>query len=116
MLPSSWVYNGATFTATGVFWATLFGLASGLLIGLVTKYFTATDTKPVLSIVRQSVTGSDTNIISGIGVGMMSTAIPIIIIATGIMGVYNLAGLYCFAFCVVGMFCSIVMQIYFDLL
>src|SRR5690625_5157809 len=94
MLPSSWVYNGVTFTATGVFWATLFGLASGLLIGLVTKYFTATDTKPVLSIVRQSVTGSATYIISGIGVGMMSTAIPIIIIAAAIMGAHHVAGLY----------------------
>src|SRR5690625_2673444 len=114
MLPSSWVYNGVTFTATGVFWATLFGLASGLLIGLVTKYFTATDTKPVLSIVRQSVTGSATNIISGIGVGMMSTAIPIIIIAAAIMGAYHVAGLYGIAIAAGGMLSNIGMQLSID--
>lgn len=114
MLPSSWVYNGVTFTATGVFWATLFGLASGLLIGLVTKYFTATDTKPVLSIVRQSVTGSATNIISGIGVGMISTAIPIIIIAAAIMGAHHVAGLYGIAIAAVGMLSNIGMQLSID--
>jgi K(+)-stimulated pyrophosphate-energized sodium pump len=88
MLPESWgelraavtdeagkiITAAAPYTANGVFWAILLGLASGLGIGKVTEHYTGTGTGPVKSIVRQSVTGSATNIIAGLGVGMMSTA------------------------------------------
>ena len=71
MLPSTWEFGGREYSSLGVFWAVLFGLAAGLLIGIITEFYTGTGTKPVLSIVKQSLTGAATNIISGLGVGMM---------------------------------------------
>jgi len=114
MLPSEWTFNGQTLTSIGVFWATIFGLAAGLLIGLVTEHYTGTNTKPVWSIVKQSVTGSATNIIAGVGVGMISTAIPIIIIATAIIGAYHFAGLYGIAIAAVGMLANTGIQLAVD--
>mgnify|MGYP006249194547 FL=1 len=78
LLPESWVFNDIVYTSMGVFWATISGLAAGLLVGKVTEYYTATGKKPVLSIVKQSETGAATTIIAGLGVGMISTALPII--------------------------------------
>ncbi len=114
MLPSEWVFNGITYTASGVFWATIFGLAAGLLIGLITEYYTGTGKKPVWDIVKQSVTGSATNIIAGLGVGMISTTIPIIIIATAILGAYHFAGLYGIAIAAVGMLSNTGIQLGVD--
>ena len=114
MLPETWTYGGIVFTPSGVFWATIFGLAAGLLIGLVTEHYTGTGTGPVKSIVRQSVTGSATNIIAGLGVGMISTAIPIIIIAAAIIGSYYFAGLYGIAIAAVGMLSNTGIQLAVD--
>ncbi|MFO7798876.1 sodium-translocating pyrophosphatase [Rhodohalobacter sp.] len=114
MLPGSWEFGGITFTAMGVFWATIFGLAAGLLIGLITEHYTGTDTKPVWSIVKQSVTGAATNIIAGVGVGMISTAIPIVIIAVAILGAYHFAGLYGIAIAAVGMLSNTGIQLAVD--
>ena len=85
MLPESWTYKGFEYTSNGVFFATIIGLAAGTLIGIITEYYTGTDYKPVKQIANQSITGSATNIISGLGVGMMSTALPVIIIAGGVV-------------------------------
>ena len=114
MLPGSWEFDGTTFTAMGVFWATIFGLGAGLLIGLITEHYTGTYTKPVWSIVKQSVTGAATNIIAGVGVGMISTAIPIVIIAVAILGAYHFAGLYGIAIAAVGMLSNTGIQLAVD--
>src|SRR6056297_3617003 len=114
MLPETWMFNGIEYTPSGVFWATIFGLAAGLLIGLVTEHYTGTGTGPVTSIVKQSVTGTATNIIAGLGVGMISTAIPIVIIAVAIIGAYHFAGLYGIAIAAVGMLSNTGIQLAVD--
>ena len=107
MLPTSWeVERGdevIVIGSMGVFIAVLIGLAAGVLIGLITEYYTSTHTKPVMGVVHQSVTGSATNIISGLGLGMYSTGIPTIILAGAIVGAYHFADLYGIAIAAVGM-------------
>lgn len=85
------------------FWAVLAGLAVGLIIGQVTEVFTSGDYRFVREIARQSETGSATTIISGLAVGMKSTAIPVLIIAVGILVAYKFSGLYGIALAAVGM-------------
>ena len=114
ILPASWTFNGTEYGSMGVFWAVLFGLASGLLIGIVTEFYTGTGTKPVQSIVDQSVTGAATNIIAGLGVGMISTAIPILILAAAIIGAHHFAGLYGIAIAAVGMLSNTGIQLAVD--
>jgi K(+)-stimulated pyrophosphate-energized sodium pump len=125
MLPAEWWFKdplyawedpekGNHYTAIGVFWATVIGLVGGVLVGLVTEYYTGTGKKPVLSIVRQSSTGAATNIIAGLGVGMMSTAIPTIIIALSIIGAFHFGGLYGIAIAAVGMLSNLGIQLAVD--
>ena len=114
MLPESWIEGGVKYTSMGVFWATIAGLVAGLLVGKVTEYYTGTGTKPVNSIVEQSETGAATTIIAGIGVGMMSTAIPIILIAAAILVSHSFAGLYGIAIAAVGMLANTGIQLAVD--
>ncbi len=114
MLPESWTFNGIEYGSLGVFIAVLAGLIAGLAVGKVTEYYTGTGTKPVNSIVRQSETGSATNIIAGLGVGMMSTMFPIILIAGAILVSHHFAGLYGIAIAAVGMLANTGIQLAVD--
>ena len=112
MIPES--TEGLPSGALGVFLATISGLVAGLGVGKITEYYTGTGTKPVSAIVRQSETGSATNIIAGLGVGMMSTMIPIILIAAAILVSHHYAGLYGIAIAAVGMLANTGIQLAVD--
>jgi len=114
VLPQSWVVGDQLITSMGVFWSTIIGLASGLAIGLITEYYTGIHKPPVVAIARQSLTGTATNIIAGIGTGMMSTALPILVLAAAIIGAYQLAGLYGIAIAAVGMLSNTGIQLAVD--
>ncbi|MBK8635301.1 MAG: sodium-translocating pyrophosphatase [Saprospiraceae bacterium] len=120
MLPETWIANDIatsseiTFTNNGVFYAVIIGLVSGLGIGYVTEYYTGTGTGPVKRVAQQSITGAATNIIAGLGVGMMSTAIPTLILAGAIIGAYHFAGLYGIAIAAVGMLSNTGIQLAVD--
>jgi K(+)-stimulated pyrophosphate-energized sodium pump len=120
MLPSSWTFTDPLYgetremTSLGIFLATIIGLVAGVLIGIVTEYFTGLGKRPVVSIAKQSLTGAATNIIAGLGVGMMSTAIPILIIAFSIIGAFHFGGLYGIAIAAVGMLSNTGIQLAVD--
>ena len=114
-MPESWTtVGGMTYTSNGIFFATLAGLFAGLGIGKITEYYTGTGTGPVMSIVRQSMTGGATNIIAGLGVGMMSTAIPVLLIAAAIIIAFHFAGMYGIAIAAVGMLANTGIQLAVD--
>ena len=106
--------EGIHYNSIGVFYATVIGLFGGLGIGKITEYYTGTGTKPVKSISKQSMTGPATNIIAGLGVGMESTAVPILIISGSIMGAYYFAGLYGIAMAALGMLANTGIQLAVD--
>ena len=114
LLPDTWEYNDFIYSANGVFYATISGLVVGLGVGKITEYYTATGKNPVISIVRQSETGPATTIISGLGVGMISTAVPIILICIAIITSYYFAGLYGIAIAAVGMLANTGIQLAVD--
>ena len=114
ILPDSMNLRGFEFTKNGVFGAIIVGLVVGTLMSVITEYYTAMGKRPVMSIVRQSSTGHATNIIGGLSVGMESTLIPIIILASGIYGSYLCAGLYGVAIAAAGMMATTAMQLAID--
>jgi K(+)-stimulated pyrophosphate-energized sodium pump len=114
LLPDHMSLRDFDFTPMGVFGAIMVGLGVGTLMSIITEYYTAMGKRPVMSIIRQSVTGHATNIIGGLSVGMESTLLPILVLAAGIYGSYTCAGLYGVAIAAAGMMATTAMQLAID--
>ena len=114
MMPANMTLRGHNFTNTGVFLAILVGSIVGALMSIVTEFYTAMGKRPVMSIVRQSDTGAATNIIGGLSVGMESTLVPTLVLASGIYLSHYFAGLYGVAIAAAGMMATTAMQLAID--
>ena len=114
LMPDTMVLRGHEFTKNGVFGAIMVGLAVGTLMSMITEYYTAMGKRPVKSIVRQSATGHATNIIGGLAMGMESTFLPILVLASGIYMSFWCAGLYGVAIAAAGMMATTAMQLAID--
>jgi K(+)-stimulated pyrophosphate-energized sodium pump len=114
VLPETMVLRGHEFTKWGVLGAVGVGLVVGALMSMITEYYTAMGKRPVQSIIRQSSTGHATNVIGGLAVGMESTFLPILVLAGGIWGSYECAGLYGVAIAAAGMMATTAMQLAID--
>ncbi|PJE47424.1 MAG: sodium-translocating pyrophosphatase [Sediminibacterium sp.] len=114
VLPESMTLRGDEFTRNGVYGAIVVGLVVGTLMSIITEYYTAMGKRPVMSIIRQSATGHATNIIGGLAIGMESTFLPILVLAGGIYGSFECAGLYGVAIAAAGMMATTGMQLAID--
>ncbi len=114
ILPEAMMLRGVIFTKWGVLGAIGVGLLVGALMSIITEYYTAMGKGPVNSIIRQSSTGHATNVIGGLAVGMESTFLPILVLAGGIWGSYQFAGLYGVAIAAAGMMATTAMQLAID--
>ena len=114
VLPETMYLRGLEFTRNGVIGAIGVGLVVGVLMSIITEYYTAMGKRPVLSIIKQSSTGHATNIIGGLAIGMESTFLPILVLAAGIFGSYYCAGLYGVAIAAAGMMATTGMQLAID--
>ena len=104
----------ATYTWVGLSVAVIAGLAAGIAVGLLTEFYTATEKKPVESIIEASKTGPATTIIQGIAVGMNSTTFPVLVIGAAIIIAYRYAGLYGIALAALGMLSTTAIQLATD--
>jgi K(+)-stimulated pyrophosphate-energized sodium pump len=114
ILPETMSLRDHEFTKWGVLGAIAVGLVVGTLMSIITEYYTAMGKRPVNTIVRQSGTGHATNVIGGLAVGMESTLLPILVLAGGIWGSYQCAGLYGVAIAAAGMMATTAMQLAID--
>ena len=102
------------YTAAGIYWATIVGLVAGVLIGLLAEYYTAEGKGPSNGIADAAETGAATNIIAGLGTGMLSTALPVIVLGAAIIMTYKMAGLYGIAVGGLGMLATTGIQLAVD--
>ena len=114
IMPETMSIRGLEFTSQDVFHSILVGLVVGTLMSLITEYYTAMGKRPVQSIINQSSTGHATNIIGGLAIGMQSTVLPILVLASGIYGSYHFAGFYGVAIAAAGMMATTAMQLSID--
>ncbi|HYF83904.1 MAG TPA: sodium-translocating pyrophosphatase [Clostridia bacterium] len=111
---ASFVLSRYMFGNLNAFWAIAAGLIVGMIIGYLTEIYTSGDYKYVKKIAQQSNTGAATTIISGLGVGMLSTVAPVLFIALAILVSYKAAGLYGIALAAVGMLSTTGMTVAVD--
>ncbi len=104
----------ASLEPLGVFLSALLGMVAGSSLGLLTEYFTGTDKRPVIAIVKASESGTATNIITGIGIGMLSSFPSIILVIVAILGGSALSGLYGIAVAALGMLMTLGIQLAVD--
>ncbi|MCP5488937.1 MAG: sodium-translocating pyrophosphatase [Verrucomicrobia bacterium] len=114
MAPATFTYGGESFEAMGIFWALATGLLGGILIGMFTEFHTAEGRQPVRVIAEASTSGPATNIIAGLGVGMMSTALPVICLAFVILIAHHFGGIYGIAIAALGMLSTTGIQLAVD--
>ncbi|MBL0315238.1 MAG: sodium-translocating pyrophosphatase [Flavobacteriales bacterium] len=107
-------FSTTTTTSMNVFWATLIGMFVGAAISYITEFYTGLGKRPVMGIVQKSATGAATNIIAGLGTGMLSTATPVILFAGAIWGAYALAGFYGVGIAASAMMANTAMQLAID--
>lgn len=103
MMIGAFLVTRALFGDIALFWSVLGGVILGVAIGYVTEFYTSIGSKPVRQIAESAVTGHATNILSGISVGMMSTAVPVLLICAAVLIGYKFGGLYGIACSAVGM-------------
>jgi len=107
-------YSTTTTTSQNVFFAVLIGMFVGAAISYITEFYTGLGKKPVMGIVQKSATGAATNIIAGLGMGMLSTAMPVLLFAGAIWGAYALAGFYGVGIAASAMMANTAMQLAID--
>jgi K(+)-stimulated pyrophosphate-energized sodium pump len=106
--------NTIDYPSINIFYTVLIGLGVGTLVSLIIEYYTGKGTPPVLFIARQSQTGAATNIIAGLSIGMLSTALPVIVLSIGIILSFYTGGLYGVAMAATGMMATTGIQLAID--
>jgi K(+)-stimulated pyrophosphate-energized sodium pump len=99
----AWWLTDKLFGELSLFWAVVVGLLAGVIIGLVTEYYTSHEKPPTRRVAEAAKTGPATNIISGLALGMFSTVVPVVVVGLAILLAYKLAGVYGIAMAAVGM-------------
>ena len=113
-LPESFEINGEVYTNMGVFLCYLTGAVAGLLVGLLTEYYTSHDFKPVQEVAKASETGAATNIIFGLALGYQSAAGSILLLGASIFIPFTMAGMYGVAIAAIGMLSTLVVGLTID--
>lgn len=112
-VPANFTEGTASYASINIFYAVLVGLGVGVLVSLITEHYCSLGRGPVTRIINSS-TNAGTNVISGLSVGMESTALPMLVLAGGIVWAYSLAGLYGVAMAATGMMATTGMQLAID--
>ena len=114
VLIGSWFLVDSFFGGATLFWVVLAGLGSGVIIELSTEYYTSAHFKPVQRLAKSCETGAATNIIEGLGLGFMSTAIPMLVLIAVAFTSYTMAGFYGIAIAAVAMLSTLGISLAID--
>lgn len=114
VLIGSWFLADMFFGSATLFWVVLTGLGAGVIIELATEYYTSSHFKPVQRLAQSCETGAATNIIEGLGLGFMSTAVPMLVLIAVAFTSYSLAGFYGIAIAAVAMLSTLGISLAID--